>query len=67
MEKQQIYEVICLQHGKLGLVAQAHLGLVIMNAHRLEVDGCREMEIRPKDVSWLQRFQMRRIQQSGKR
>lgn len=49
MEKQPMFEVICKAHGNLGLVASAHLGIALFEAHRLEqTTECGGVEIHPK-------------------
>jgi len=48
MEKRtQQFEVVCLTHGTLGIITQAHLGLSLFDTHRKEFDGCRGAEIKP--------------------
>lgn len=67
--KPQKFEVICRPHGFLGTVAQVVLGLALFEAHRQREKGCMEASIKPiiKEVSFTQRFQMKRISKDGKR
>ena len=68
-EKPKEYSVVCISHGLIGKVAQAALGLTLFEAHRQRVDSCIGAKISPipKDISFLQRKQMRRITNSGKK
>jgi len=47
----QQYEVVCLTHGVIGVVAQAVLGLSLFNEHRLINEGCAGMYIQPQGVT----------------
>jgi len=68
MKEGKEFQVICVPHGVLGIVGQAHLGLTLFDAHRREVDGCQEAKVTllPQDVRWFQRRQARRITKTGK-
>jgi len=45
------YEVVCLTHGVIGVVAQAVLGLNLFDEHRLINEGCAGMYIQPQGVT----------------
>ena len=69
-ENKMKFEVRCNPHGLVGTVGQAVLGLELFKAHsKMQTDECLSVDIKPIkpiEVSWQQRKQMRRIVKNGK-